>query len=324
MDSILQILYIPFGWILSVLYNFVGDYGLALVLFTVFFKLILVPSSISQQKGTAKQARLQPKIKKIQEKYKGNQVKMNEEMQALYSREGYNPMSAGCMPMLIQMPIIFGLYGVIYRPLTYVLRFSKETVAGLTGAAQALVTSTLGEAAAKQAANHMEIQVFKDLDHIIAAVPGLTTEVVESLREFAVDFQMFGISMADIPNMAGMKENHILIWIPVLSFLSSMLSAVYMYMKQRKQNPEMAKNPMMGCMSLGMPLFSLYMTTLFPAGIGMYWILSNILGFIQTLILSNVYSPSKVIAEMMVKETVTRRSREENVKMIAKSQSDEA
>lgn len=319
MDSILKILYIPFGWILSFLYNFVGSYGWSLVLFTLIFRLVLIPSSISQQKGTAKQARLQPKLKKIQEKYKGNQVKLNEEMQALYSREGYNPMSAGCMPMLIQMPIIFGLYGVIYRPLTYVLRIPEATVATLTNAAQSFMT----EAAAKQAANSMEIQVFRHLDQIIGKLPELSADVVNSLQKFALDFQMFGISMADTPNMAGMKDNHMLIWIPVLSFLSSMLTAVYMFIKQRKTNPEMANNPMMGCMSFGMPLFSLYMTTLFPAGIGMYWILSNVLAFIQTLILSNVYSPSKVISEMMVKETIVRRSREENVKLIAEKQSAE-
>lgn len=319
MDSIMKILYIPFGWILSALYNFVGSYGWSLVLFTLIFRLVLIPSSISQQKGSAKQARLQPKLKKIQEKYKGNQVKLNEEMQALYSREGYNPMSAGCMPMLIQMPIIFGLYGVIYRPLTYVLRIPEATVATLTNAARSFMT----DAAAQQAANSMEIQVFRHLDQIIDKLPELSAEVVNSLQEFALDFQMFGISMADTPNMAGMRENHMLIWIPVLSFASSMLTAVYMFIKQRKTNPEMAKNPMMGCMSLGMPLLSLYMTMLFPAGIGMYWILSNVLAFIQTIILSNVYSPSKVISEMMVKETIVRRSREENVKLIAQKQSEE-
>lgn len=319
MDSILKILYIPFGWILSSLYNFVGSYGWALVLFTLIFRLVLIPSAISQQKGTAKQTRLQPKLKKIQEKYKGNQVKLNEEMQALYSREGYNPMSAGCMPLLIQMPIIFGLYGVIYRPLTYVLRIPEATVATLTEAAKSFMTAD----AAKQAANSMEIQVFKHLDQIILNLPELSSDIVNSLQKFALDFQMFGISMADTPSMAGMKENHMLIWIPLLSFASSMLSAVYMFVKQRKTNPEMAKNPMMGCMSFGMPLFSLYMTTLFPAGIGMYWILSNILAFVQTLILSNLYSPSKVITQLMVKETIVRRSREENVKMIAEKQSEE-
>lgn len=319
MDSILKILYIPFGWILSSLYNFVGSYGWALVLFTLIFRLVLIPSAISQQKGTAKQTRLQPKLKKIQEKYKGNQVKLNEEMQALYSREGYNPMSAGCMPLLIQMPIIFGLYGVIYRPLTYVLRIPEATVATLTEAAKSFMTAD----AAKQAANSMEIQVFKHLDQIILNLPELSSDIVNSLQKFALDFQMFGISMADTPSMTGMKENHMLIWIPLLSFASSMLSAVYMFVKQRKTNPEMAKNPMMGCMSFGMPLFSLYMTTLFPAGIGMYWILSNILAFVQTLILSNLYSPSKVITQLMVKETIVRRSREENVKMIAEKQSEE-
>ena len=81
----MSILYTPFGFIFRIFYDLVSNYGLALFLFTLLFRLILLPSSISQQKGTAKQMRLQPKIKKLQEKYKGNQVKLNEEMQALYS-----------------------------------------------------------------------------------------------------------------------------------------------------------------------------------------------------------------------------------------------
>ena len=87
-----------------------------------------------------------------------------------------------------------------------------------------------------------------------------------------------------------------------------------MYMRQRKQNPEMAKNPTMGCMTFMSPAMSLWFTFMFPAGVGVYWIISNILSFIQQVVLTNLYSPKKVIAQQMVDETVQRRSRENNVK----------
>ena len=120
-----------FGYIMLGIYKFVGGfggYGLALILFTLLARTIMLPTSISQQKGMAKQQRLAPKIRRIQEKYAGNQQKIQEETQALYQREGYNPMSAGCLPMLLQMPIIIGLFGVMYNPLRYAIGLSADEI----------------------------------------------------------------------------------------------------------------------------------------------------------------------------------------------------
>ena len=87
-----------------------------------------------------------------------------------------------------------------------------------------------------------------------------------------------------------------------------------MYIRQRKQNPDMAKNPAMGCMTFMSPLMSLAFTFMFPAGVGVYWIISNIFAFIQQVALAALYSPKKVIAQQMVDETVVRRSKENNTK----------
>ena len=114
MSEFFSFLYIPFGWLLHWIYEFIGSYGWSLILFTILVRLLMFPLSVSQQNGSAKQARLQPKIAKIRQRYAGNQVKMNEEMQKLYDRENYNMMSiSGCLPLLIQFPIIIGLFGVI-------------------------------------------------------------------------------------------------------------------------------------------------------------------------------------------------------------------
>lgn len=90
-----------FGYIMLGIYKLIGGfggYGFALILFTIFARCLMLPTAITQQKGMAKQQRLAPKIRRIQERYAGNQQKIQEETQALYQRESYNPMSAGCLP----------------------------------------------------------------------------------------------------------------------------------------------------------------------------------------------------------------------------------
>lgn len=300
----MSIIYAPFGWILSFCYELVGNYGWALVVFTIFTRLVMVPLAITQQKGMAKQTRLQPKIKKIQQKYAGNQAKINEEMNALYQREGFSSMGAGCLPLAIQFPIMMGLYGVIYKPLTYVLHINKDTVK--------LLTDALGELSGR-AASSAELQVISKISENASQFTNVGSDVIETIAKF--HFSFLGINMADIPNF---KEFSILWIIPILSGVTSLMTSAVSFIRQRKTNPEMTKNPMMGCMSFGMPLFSVYLAFQFPAGIGIYWIMSNILMFFQTLIVGYTHSPKNVLAKIMIDETVERRSMENNLKLLSK------
>ena len=98
------------------------------LIITLFVKLVLLPASISQQKNSAKQVRLNTKVNKIRQKYAGNQQKIQEETQALYQREGFGAANMGCLPMVAQLLVMMGVYGVIYAPITHVLQFSKEKV----------------------------------------------------------------------------------------------------------------------------------------------------------------------------------------------------
>lgn len=303
----MSIFYAPFGWILSWCYEIVGNYGWSLVLFTVLTRFIMIPLAISQQKGMAKQTRLQPKIRKIQQRYAGNQQKINEEMNALYQREGANPLGAGCLPLAIQFPIMIGLYGVIYRPLSYVLHLPKETVDMLTAAVQKIA----GEASGR-AASAIELSVINHADEVIKALPNLSADVAEKLQNF--DFTFLGIKMAQTPDF---KVFDLLWLIPILSGVTSLMTSALSYMRQRKTNPEMSKNPAMGCMSFGMPLFSVYIAFQFPAGIGIYWTMSNLFMFFQTLVIGHTHSPQNVLAKVMIEETIERRSMENNLKLVA-------
>ena len=274
MDAIYEILGIPFGYVLRFIFEAVNNYGLALILFTLFARLLMIPTSIYQTKGTVKTQRLQPKIRRINAKYKGAQKKIQEETQALYQREGHNPMNMGCLPLAIQFVIIFGLIGVIYHPLKWALALDETTINSLTEIAK-----------------------------------GMSAGIIERIASF--NFTFLGIPLGKIPSI---KEPGILWIVPILSGVTSLGTSLFTMLQQRKNNPEMAKNPTMGCMTFGMPLFSLYFTFQFPAGIGIYWIASNVFALIQTVVLSFTHIPKKMIAKAMVDETVERRSREENLK----------
>ena len=123
MYTILGVIAKPMGLLLDLLYGFIGNYGISIIIFTVFVKLCLYPLYIKQTKSTAMMSEMQPKIKAIQNKYANDQEQMNIKMQELYKEEKFNPMG-GCLPMLIQMPIIMGLFALLRNPLRYITKDS--------------------------------------------------------------------------------------------------------------------------------------------------------------------------------------------------------
>lgn len=310
MDFIRDVFAIPFGWLLSVFYNLTDSYILAIVLLTVLIRCALLPTSISQQKNTAKQTRLTTKVNKIKQKYAGNQQKIQEETQALYQREGFGAANMGCMPLAIQMIVMIGLYGVIYTPLSSVLRFGNDTIEKIK-----TVMNIVVEEGSKNASNSrmVELQMLGKVEEYAEKLSDvIDAEQITELLNFKERFTILGLDLSLTPNY---KEPGLIWIIPVLAFVTALASSLYMYARQKKQNPTMAKNPTMGCMTFMSPMMSLWFTFMFPAGVGFYWIISNILSFIQQVILTNVYSPKKVLAQQMVDETVVRRSKENNTKM---------
>ena len=164
-----------------------------------------------------------------------------------------------------------------------------------------------------RSANMYEIAILKNYsDYSDKLSEVLSAEDFADLADFAEKFKFLGLDLSVTPDA---KDPSAYWLIPILSCVTALISSVYMYFKQRKQNPEMAKNPAMGCMTFMSPMMSLWFTFMFPAGVGFYWIISNILSFIQQVVLTNVYSPKKVLAQQMVDETVVRRSKENNTKM---------
>ncbi|MBQ5823386.1 MAG: YidC/Oxa1 family membrane protein insertase [Clostridia bacterium] len=328
MQVIYDYLSYPFGILLGFFYNFVdgffgsASYFVAIALFALVFKVILLPTAVKQQKSMAKQARLQPKIRRIQERYKGDknaQQKIQEEQQALYQREGFNPMNQGCAPLLIQFPIIIGLYGAVYSPLTYMLKIDTAIIEQFKSAAEGLGMTV--------SSRMIEIDMINNIEKIRDALvqSGATIEnldaIVERISLFgSTQLQLFGVSLSANPSF---KVFNFLLLIPILSFLTSMATSLISQMRSKRTNPAASNNAMMGCTTFGMPLFSAVMTTMFPAAVGIYWIINNVYTFIQTLIVGHFYSADKVIAENMVEETIVRRSKENNQKIVAERKKNE-
>ena len=314
-----------FGYIMLFFYGIVdgfnGNYGIAIILFTVFASLVTLPSTISQQKGMAKQQRLAPKIRRIQEKYAGNQQKIQEETQNLYAREGYNPMSAGCLPLLIQFPFIIGLFGVLYNPLRYAIGLDAAASDQFVEVFSNMVNDGIIDVGSKVDRYYplYIIQHFNAVkDYIVSK--GITTisdDAITRIQTFidADRFTFLGLELGVQPKF---KEFNKYWLIPILSGVTSLISAIIMQVQQKKTNPS-ANAPGAGCTMLVMPIMSVWFAFLFPSGIGVYWIASNVISTIQSLVLKKVMSPQKNIAKLMIKESVERRSRENSIKRIKNS-----
>ena len=282
-------------------YMFLKDYGFALLLFTIITKVILFPLSIKQQKNSVKLAMFQPKLQQIQKQYANNKEKMQEETMKLYEKEKFNPMS-GCLPMLIQFPILFGLIEVVYKPLTYILKFGKEAIATATSIAENLPTY--------QAANKVFIQndIIRAVKENAAAFEGIEGFNVAQILDF--NYTFFGIDMTINPDL-GLNPYII---IPILSALTS-LASIWI---STKLSSSLSQNSQGGGamkgMLLFMPLFSLWIGFQYPVGVGLYWIFSNVLVAVQSLILNKIWNPKKMLEEAKAKEEAEAQLRKQERK----------
>lgn len=301
------------GFLMDVLNN---QYFIAIVIFTVVTRLVLLPLNIRQQRSAAKTARLQPKIQKIQKKYANvndpqARVKMNEEMQDLYAREGHNPMNMGCGTMIFQMVFLMGIVGIIYYPLSYVLGMS-----GFNDFANEIseFIKTLGY----DKVNYLQLSILENWealkDGLMQNFPQLfTSDAVSQIEAFRQGMYIGNLDMTAIPHW----KDGIIVIVPIVSFLTSFGSTVVSMLIQKKNNP--AASQQMGqmiMMSLMMPFFSLYIAFKVPAAVGFYWIISNCVAILQQLFIAKFFPPKRSQARLMVENTIERRSREASIKKI--------
>ena len=316
--TFLKPLYWLFGECMKgLLFLFNDNYFLSLTVFTILTRVVHFPFNLKQQKTMAKTSRIQPKIQKIQKKYNVNSIsdpkqrqkanqQMQEEIQALYAREGHNPMNMGCGPMAFQMVFLMGIIGIIYYPIQYILGVD------ISGNTEAI------SKAINYSGQYFQIEILQNFDKykdiLATELPKLfTADKITAIENYKNHMFIGSLDMTQIPTWKG----GIIIIIPILCLITSMASSVVSTLIQRKTNPAAAQQQSsMLMMMLMMPLFSFYISFKVSAAVGFYWMISNLVAVIQQLVMAKFFPPKKNIAREMIENTIQRRSREESIKKI--------
>lgn len=321
--AIFKPLYWLFGKCMAFLLDVLGNqYFIALIIFTIVTRLLLLPLNVKQQKNMAGTTRLQPKIQKINKKYPDprDRDKLNREMQELYAREGHNPMQMGCGPMLFQMVFLMGVIGIIYYPIQYVLGASgfNDNAQGIMDVILPIYQEITGNADAK--ISYFQLNILEYFDSyksaLVEAFPKVfTSQVCADIDTYRESMNLFGLDMTRVPHW----KDGIIVIIPILSLLTSLGSSVVSMIIQKKNNPAASQQTsQMMMMMLMMPFFSFYIAFKVTAAVGFYWTISNIVAIFQQLYIFKVHPPKRTQAKLMVENTIERRSREENIKKMTK------
>ena len=284
----------PLGWIIEQIYNLVANYGLAIIIFTVIVKLILLPLNIKSQKAMRKQQKIQPILQELQKKYANDQEKLQKEMMKLY-KENNVSMTGGCLPMLIQMPILIGLYQVIQKPLSYLM--------GVDWMAEDVINKVymLRDTMADQIGN-LATQTEEMLAKMSQIQLSQWAEIVNGPTDpWVINFNFLGLNLANTPSAA---INYImrldfsnwgviaLLLIPVLAVVSQVLTTKLTQIQSgqnTKDNSDNPANQMSKSMMMMMPLMTGLFTFTLPSGIGIYWIVSSITQLLQQLALNKYF-----------------------------------
>ena len=286
---------IPFAALLRLFYNLTGSYGVAIILFTIVIKLIMLPFQMKSKKSMVRMTRMNGRIQEIQKKYANNQAKMNEEIQKLYSEEGINPMG-GCLWSFLPLPILMALYSIIRQPITHFMMISQETVQKLVDAVTAAGADMTGIVQVmKDGSTQMSPYGQINLAKMAATMPELTEGIEGWIN---VNYNFLGMDLTVNPwdalkNFASTPAAIGLILIPILAGGSQLLFSI---MSMKQQKGDAANNASMKSMMYMMPLMSVYISFIMPAALGVYWIAQSAISLVQEPLMNKFYN-SKIEAE---------------------------
>lgn len=292
-----------FGVVIGWMYEHLcfQNYMLTLVLFALFIKLILFPFGIKQQKNTLKQAKLRPMEMAIRKKYAGRndratQEKLNNELMQLYQQENFNPAS-GCLPLLIQMPILFGLYSVIINPLRYISGLGQDIIDILTNIIGLRANYDIdGIKAIINMGDAVKPAIYSQINAELAAKGIADTsaaDIFAKISDLQQNFSVFGIDLTEKPTFAF----NLYILIPILTFVFAFFSTKIIRKFSYQPAGTAQTQSSMAMMDWTMPLFSVWISFSVPSAIAIYWILQNILSAAQQVLLHKLYPIPKVTDE---------------------------
>ena len=278
---------IPFAALVKLFYNLTGSYGVAIILFTLAVKLIMLPFQIKSKKSMIRMNRMSGKMQEIQKKYANNQAKLNEEMQKFYEEEGVNPMG-GCLWSFLPLPILIALYSIIRQPITHFMMISKEAASKLVAAVAAAGVDISGIATLEDGVATFTSYGQINLVNIVNQMP----EVSETVDGWInVNYNFLGMDLTVNPWDA-IKSFEFswaiigLILIPILAGGFQLLMSWYT-MKSQSQS---GANASMKSMMYMMPLMSVYIAFIMPAALGVYWIAQSVFSLIQEVIMTKFFN----------------------------------
>ena len=284
-----------FGYLLNFLYNLFNNYGIAIIVFTILLRIILIPITVSQQKSMKKNAKVQEKMKEIQKKYKNNPEKLNQETIELYKREKVSPFS-GCLSSIIQIILIISVFWLVSKPLTYMKKVDSNKV-------------------------NEYIEQIKTEEGKTSAYPEIQVIQTKSAEdsEVAINMDFLGLDLSKVPNQ-NLKDITVYI-IPVLYVITSFVSIKMTNNMQdkakekkkadkekkaaeNKENDEEkaliseeeakseeameAMQDMTKSMNYMIPIMSITIAFIAPLGLALYWLVSNIAMIIERIIINKI------------------------------------
>lgn len=269
-----------FGYVLNFIYGIVNNYGLAIIIFTILLRLILLPSNLKQQKTMKKTAKIQKKMNEIQDKYSNDPVRLNQEVRNLYAEEHMNPFS-GCLSSILQIIIVISMFMLVSNPLTYMKQLSNDKIKDYT--------KQVKEQNDGENINYIEIAIIKSLG--------------KTEKEVNLNMDFLGLDLSDVPSK-NYKDLKVFI-IPLLyvstSILSMKLTTAMTEKKkkdeaikaekedeklvkvEKKSEEEDAMESMNRTMRYMMPVMTVSIALIAPLGLALYWFVSNLLMILERL-----------------------------------------
>ena len=298
-----------FGYLLNWLYNFFNNYGIAIIVFSIILRIILIPITIKQQQSLKKSAKLQKEMADIQKKYKNNPEKLNQETIELYKREKMSPFS-GCLSSILQLIIILSVFFLVSQPLTYMPRMNKEEQAQLVEK----FTAEMTESGYGQNNNYKQIALldyietrYQDLNNQLSQENVENREELEAQRDeynkLRLNMEFLGLDLSKVPTQS-LNDWKVYI-IPGLYVITSVISIKITTMTQNRkkkkdiivqnaEGKEEEPDPMEQMQAMNksmmymMPIMSVMIAVIAPLGLALYWLISNILMIIERLIINKI------------------------------------
>lgn len=291
-----------FGYALNWLYQVFNNYGIAILVFSVALRIVLIPITIKQQKSMKKTEKLQAKMQEIQKKYKNNPEKLNQETIELYKTENMSPFS-GCLTSILQLIIILSVFWLVSQPLTYMKKIDENLINSYTtemkesgynsnNSYDQIATIDYAETKYQEIANQLEQENVENKEELI--------KKQEEYNQLRLNMEFLGIDLSKVPTQ-NLNDWKVYI-IPVLYVLTSILSTKLTTMTQNKKqkqdttatvndgeiDPTEQMQQMSNSMMYMIPVMSVMIAIVAPLGLALYWLTSNVLMIIERIIINAV------------------------------------